>query len=65
MNSRFEPIWSNDRLNIVKIVNIAANISSVNTHIGPFSLLIRLIGNGFRMSNTRKITIDNNIDIGE
>jgi hypothetical protein len=49
----------------MKIVNIAANKSSVNTHIGPFSRLIRLIGNGFRMSNIRKITIDNNIDIGE
>jgi len=49
----------------MKIVNIAANISSANTHIGPFRLFIRLIGNGFRMSNIRKITIDTNTDIGE
>ncbi len=49
----------------MKIVKIAANISSANTQIGPLRLLIRLIGNGFRMSNIRKITIDTNTDIGE
>jgi hypothetical protein len=65
MNSRFEPIWSNDRLNIVKIVNIAANKSSVNTHNGPFLLFIKLMGNGFAISKIRKITSDRNTDIGE
>ena len=65
MNSRFELICKIVKVNIMKIVNIAASISSANTHIGPFCLLITLIGNGFIISNIRKITIEINTDIGD
>jgi hypothetical protein len=49
----------------MRIVNNAANISSANTHNGPFRLLITLIGNGFAISNIRKIASDSNTEIGE
>jgi hypothetical protein len=65
MNSRFEPIWSIDKRNIVKIVSIAANRSSAKTQKDPFCLLTILIGNGFTISNKRKITNEKRTDSGE
>jgi hypothetical protein len=49
----------------MKIVNIAANISSANTHNGPLFLFTTLIGKGLAISNILKITIDINTDNGE
>ena len=50
--------------NIKMTVNNAAKISSASTQNGPFFLLIRLIGKGFKTSNILNKTIANKIEYG-